>query len=566
MKYCVSILFGLFLSLNLSAQDPSFLIEQQKTGPGDSVRICLSTNDFQNIISLQFTLNWDAEVLSFLGTNNYELPGLNEFNFNEQRSTEGLLPFVWFDGAGTGINLPDSSGLFCLYFRALGDIGDSSLIRFSNNPVPVQIGRLDGDQVNEVSFTLLEGEVEIVENPLSLTIETSNNNCFGESQGSIQLAANDGILPYRYNWTGPDNFTSNENNLINLSAGTYQVTVRDSIGRSTDTSIVIMEANTALTVGPITTVPSNCDQTDGSVSVQVQGGTAPYQFELNGQQNTTGSFLNLAEGDYLMMIADSNQCPTEAMFTITAETGGPPLELGEDQVLCPGDSLSITAPPGFTNYRWTLNGAPANANGANLNAKTAGNYQVIVQTDTGCEVSDEIRVSFSTLEGFTSGDATIERGDSTQLNASEGSDYQWTPNTALSCSDCPNPMAAPEADITYQVTFKSPDGCAVGDSVVIQVSIPEDELRFEPITFISPNGDGQNDELFFPGLETYTANEIKVFSRWGQLVYSKIDYQIKGELWDGTLRGKPLPAGIYYYILRVDEQNLSVKKNLTIVR
>ncbi|GAB5555102.1 MAG: hypothetical protein Sapg2KO_46930 [Saprospiraceae bacterium] len=566
MKYCISLILGLSLSFSLAAQDPTFLVEQQKTGPGDSVRICLRTTDFQNIISLQFTLNWDAEVLSFLGTNNYELPGLNEFNFNQQRSSEGLLPFVWFDGAGEGINLPDSSGLFCLYFQALGVVGDSSLIAFSNDPVPVQIGQLDGGQVNEIPLILVDGEVEIVENSLNLVVTSTDVPCFGESQGSIQLTVNEGISPYRYNWTGPDNFTSVESNLSNLSAGTYQVTVRDSIGRSTDTSIVIMDANTALTIESVMVTPSSCTQIDGRVSVQVRGGTAPYEFELNGQRNSTGSFPNLAAGDYLMMIADSNQCQTEAMFSIIADTGGPPLDLGEDRTLCPGDSLNISAPPGFVNYRWTLNGTPTNANGANLNARTEGNYQVIAQTNTGCEVSDEIRVQFSTLEGFASGDGTIERGDSTQLNASEGSNYQWTPATGLSCINCPNPMTAPEVDITYQVNFQSPDGCAVSDSVVIRVTIPEDELRFEPVTFISPNGDGQNDELFFPGLETYTANEIKVFSRWGQLVYSKIDYQIKGELWDGTLRGKPLPAGVYYYILRVDEQNLSVKKNLTIVR
>ena len=127
-------------------------------------------------------------------------------------------------------------------------------------------------------------------------------------------------------------------------------------------------------------------------------------------------------------------------------------------------------------------------------------------------------------------------------------------------------MAAPESETTYRVSYLSADGCQVGDSVIIRVDLPEDELRFEPVTFISPNGDGQNDALFFPGLETYTANEIKIFNRWGQLVFSQIDYQIKGELWDGTLRGQPLPTGVYYYILRVDEQNLRVRKNLTIVR
>jgi gliding motility-associated-like protein len=115
------------------------------------------------------------------------------------------------------------------------------------------------------------------------------------------------------------------------------------------------------------------------------------------------------------------------------------------------------------------------------------------------------------------------------------------------------------------VDFATIDGCPASDSVVVRVTVPEDELRFEPVTFLSPNGDGQNDELYFPGLESYKSNDLNIYSRWGQLIFSKIDYQISGALWDGTLRGQPLPAGVYYYILRVDEQNITVKRNLTIV-
>lgn len=566
MKYCLASISSLFLVFTLSAQDPSFLIEQQRTGPGDSVRVCLSTNDFQQIISLQFTLDWNATILDFLGTDNYELPGLNEFNFNEERSTEGLLPFVWFDGGGEGISLPDSSGLFCLYFRALGAVGDSSLIQFSDNPTPIQIGQFDGNQVSEIPLILLDGQVEIVENPLSITLVTTNNNCFGDNQGSIETQVNNGIAPYSYAWTGPENFTSNEPSLGNLPAGTYELTVKDRIGRSSDTTVLITDASTALSISSLILTPATCEQADGQVTLQVQGGAMPYQFDLNGQQNNTGNFTGLTAGDYLMIITDTNQCQTEAMFRIESETGGPDLDLGEAPVLCPGDSLSISAPTGFMNYQWSLNGIPLTSDGNTVSINTAGTYELRAQTNAGCTVSDELVVQFSSLEGFASGDNTIERGDSTQLNASEGTAYQWTPSTGLSCTNCPNPMAAPETDISYQVRFQTLDGCPVSDSVNIRVKIPEDELRFDLVTFISPNGDGQNDELFFPGLETYNANEIKVFSRWGQLVYSKIDYQIKGELWDGTLRGQPLPPGVYYYILRVDEQNLSVRKNLTIAR
>ena len=565
MKYCLSLVFGFIISCALSAQDPVFILDQQKASPGDSVRLCIVVNNFQDIISLQFTLDWNPEILQFLGTSNYGLPGLSELNYNQTQAGNGKLPFVWFDNSGDGLNLPDSSRLFCLYFMALGEIGDASLIEFSNDPTPIQIGQLDGNQVSEISFSLLEGMVEIVENVLSLSVQGTDILCFGESLGSIQLEIGGGILPYRFNWTGPNGFSSSAQNLSDLGAGTYQVSVRDSIGRSSDTSIVIRQADSALSVDNINPSPAECQQNDGAVNLQVSGGAAPYQFELNGQTNTTGIFSDLAPGDYLAMITDAQLCQTEAMFSIESGAGETAFDLGPDRILCPGDTILLNAPPGFINYQWFLNNSPV-ASITNLKISSAGTYSLQAETNVGCVLNDQLEVNFSILEGFASGDTELEPGDSTQLIATDGSDYQWSPASNLSCSTCANPVAAPELSTTYLVLFKTLDGCLVSDSVSIEVIIPENELRFEPVTFISPNGDGKNDALLFPGLETYQSNEIKVFSRWGQLVYSKVNYQIQGELWDGSIRGKPLPAGVYYYILRVDEQNLSVKRNLTIVR
>jgi gliding motility-associated-like protein len=296
------------------------------------------------------------------------------------------------------------------------------------------------------------------------------------------------------------------------------------------------------------------------------GGTAPYVYELNGNQNSTGVFNSLPSGDYVILVTDANNCMTDIFANIGQQTaGGETLDLGPDQLLCQGDSVTLSATGNFLTYQWFWDNQLLEANGPNLVVATEGSYRLEAQTQDGCRLSDELIVSFSRLEGSASGDTEIERGDSTQLNASNGQNYQWTPSEGLSCTDCRSPKAAPENTTTYLVDFATIDGCPASDSVVVRVTVPEDELRFEPVTFLSPNGDGQNDELYFPGLESYKSNDLNIYSRWGQLIFSKIDYQISGALWDGTLRGQPLPAGVYYYILRVDEQNITVKRNLTIV-
>jgi gliding motility-associated-like protein len=280
--------------------------------------------------------------------------------------------------------------------------------------------------------------------------------------------------------------------------------------------------------------------------------------------NSDGQFNNLPNGEYLILISDTNDCMLDLSATIMQETGGSEFDLGADQILCQGDTLRISAPENLVEYRWYKDNVPLNASGNSLNIREAGIYRLEARNNEGCVFTDQINIQVSELGGAASGDTEIERGDSTQLNSSGGENYRWSPMQGLSCTDCPNPKAAPETTTTYRVNYINADGCLVSDSVVIRVTIPEDELRFEPVTFLSPNGDGENDELFFPGLDTYQSNDINIYSRWGQLIYSKIDYQISGELWDGTLRGTLVPPGVYYYQLRVNEQNITVKRHLTI--
>lgn len=565
MRHLLGIILTVFIWQTAHAQDPTFILEQEKTGPGDSVRICLAVNDFENIISAQFTITWDSSILAYAKVDDITLPGTDKSNFNEEIIASGKLPFVWFNLSGEGSSLQDGTTLFCLYFVAIGELGDSSLIDFTNAPTPIEIGKIDNSIINSVPLNLSLGKVDIVENPIEVVAELQELSCFENPEGSITLNTQNGIPPISYNWEGPDGFSSSEQNIAQLVSGMYNLTVSDSIGRSSTYAYSISGPGAPLSATS-TETPSGCNEANGQVRILASGGTAPYVYELNGNQNSTGVFNSLPSGDYVILVTDANNCMTDIFANIGQQTaGGETLDLGPDQLLCQGDSVTLSATGNFLTYQWFWDNQLLEANGPNLVVATEGSYRLEAQTQDGCRLSDELIVSFSRLEGSASGDTEIERGDSTQLNASNGQNYQWTPSEGLSCTDCRSPKAAPENTTTYLVDFATIDGCPASDSVVVRVTVPEDELRFEPVTFLSPNGDGQNDELYFPGLESYKSNDLNIYSRWGQLIFSKIDYQISGALWDGTLRGQPLPAGVYYYILRVDEQNITVKRNLTIV-
>jgi gliding motility-associated-like protein len=92
---------------------------------------------------------------------------------------------------------------------------------------------------------------------------------------------------------------------------------------------------------------------------------------------------------------------------------------------------------------------------------------------------------------------------------------------------------------------------------------PKDDIGQTQV--ITPNEDGKNDGLIFDYLDQYPKNSIVIFNRWGQRVYEAAPYN--NDLpWEGTYKGKPLPAGTYYYILNLRGSDDAVWGNVLILR
>jgi gliding motility-associated-like protein len=142
-------------------------------------------------------------------------------------------------------------------------------------------------------------------------------------------------------------------------------------------------------------------------------------------------------------------------------------------------------------------------------------------------------------------DTLILEGGETRLNTTaSGSNisYKWFPSTGLSRDDIPDPVASPTEDVIYTLTVTSDQGCAAMDNIRIKV-LKQPEV---PSAF-SPNNDGVNDLWNVKYLESYVNASVKVFSRYGGIVYqSNKGYSIP---WNGQFNGIDLPIGTYYYII-----------------
>jgi gliding motility-associated-like protein len=93
-------------------------------------------------------------------------------------------------------------------------------------------------------------------------------------------------------------------------------------------------------------------------------------------------------------------------------------------------------------------------------------------------------------------------------------------------------------------------GAAIQGLVTVTISCPD--KIFLPQGF-SPNGDGKNDRLVFTALEYFAPASLKVFNRYGTLVFDNPNYQND---WDGTNmdNNKALPDGTYFYVLTLADK------------
>lgn len=151
-------------------------------------------------------------------------------------------------------------------------------------------------------------------------------------------------------------------------------------------------------------------------------------------------------------------------------------DAGPDQQTCPGIAVQLGAPanPGWT-YSWSPATGLSNPTSAQPMANiTQQTTYILTATDNvGCTGTDTVVVDLLVNAAADAGpDVQLCPGGSTQLNASGGVSYLWTPNTFISNVNIANPTVNPPTDTQYVVEVTSSDGCVGTDTVMVFVFVP----------------------------------------------------------------------------------------------
>ena len=292
-------------------------------------------------------------------------------------------------------------------------------------------------------------------------------------------------------------------------------------------------------------------------------------------QSITIEYDELLDTETLItaMLTTTDGCMASDEITITRLTNPTPI-IEEEATLCVGDTLtlSVTASDGTPtdDYQWSgPEGTMSSMIGSSIDVFPDIDATYTVTVVNGCGVSNDMAATMifidQPLDLSAGRDTCVILGRSINLNATGGSTYEWNDNgTFVNGTSGARPEVMPLVDTQYFVNITNENGCTYRDSV--SVCIIEDPFSLIlPISLITPNDDGQNDVLEFRGLEAFPNNRLRIYSRWGSVIFDRDGYQKDNILFDGTRGGELLPPDTYYYILEIDDK-IIFKQNLTIVR
>ena len=245
--------------------------------------------------------------------------------------------------------------------------------------------------ISDSSGNLLTLNKEVTQpNKLAVTETVFNPSCSGSANGSINISPSGGSGSYSYAWS---NGATTED-ISNLNAGTYKVTVTDSLGCSVTASYLLLN-NVRITLTSVITKAA-CGQSNGAVNVTVSGGTAPYTYSWDNGA-TSEDLINVAAGTYRLTVTDANGCQGQAMYVVAVNN-----TLGITFTVTPAGCFNETSgaiditPSGGTapySYSWQ-NGATTQ----DIGGLAGGIYRVTITDNVGCSLLTPINVPKKSIQ------------------------------------------------------------------------------------------------------------------------------------------------------------------------
>ncbi|MDB0027546.1 M12 family metallo-peptidase, partial [Flavobacteriales bacterium] len=325
-------------------------------------------------------------------------------------------------------------------------------------------------------------------------------SCNGYADGSVDVTISNGAPPYLFSWEGPNGFTANSEDINNIGVeGVFQIVVEDALLCKDTSYVTIIMPDPISIINTITDSVSCNGYNDGSVLLNISGGTQPYNFDygINNPQQ-------LPAGSYNVIVSDDNSCPSVSLGFDIGEPDLLQLSIIKTDISCDNQNdgyldLSVIGGSGPFTYLWSgPNGYSSLSK--DISSLAQGLYNVNVSDNNGCVstnssvINNPLPLAFSLP---TTQDASCNGGDdgSVLLNISGGTTpyfYLW--NNGAITQNLLNVSAN-----SYSVDVSDAKGCSL-PTINATIYQPNPSSVFSSSSNVSCNGftDGSIDISYSP--------------------------------------------------------------------
>ena len=347
----------------------------------------------------------------------------------------------------------------------------------------------------------IEETILLEQNSFLVQAEISDVSCDNNMDGNISLTITGGEQPFGFDWSGPNGFSSNQQNISNLNQGNYTLTVTDNAG-CTENYTYDIGIQPPIVFNPIVLGESCGSAADGTITLQPAGGAPGYNVVWTGPSGYSGSGLSntgLSPGQYFVSITDTQGCSNDTIiiiqkapeYVVSFVTSGEtcaeqPTGIIETQI-----NITTGNPQPFS-FAWTgPNGFAASS--AIINNLPAGLYSLMLSDAFGCAQnfdvtilqSDSIAIAIAVQQSNclqTDGALTAS-----VTGGSGGFSFQWTDqnNVAVGNTAAIGNIGAG----IYTISVTDANGCNLVQPVVLSDS-QEDLVvsSIEPLCANSSDG------------------------------------------------------------------------------
>ncbi|HRO05689.1 MAG TPA: gliding motility-associated C-terminal domain-containing protein [Ferruginibacter sp.] len=222
--------------------------------------------------------------------------------------------------------------------------------------------------------------------PFTLTATTTPTACSGASTGSITVTPAGGSNPFEFSMDGGTTYQSSSV-FSNIADGTFTITVRDANGCTATVDATVGAGSTYS--GTFTSTPTACaGVSTGSVTITPTGGTAPYEYSIDGgtTYQPSNTFNSLTNGSYTITIRDANGCTGTVDATVDAGSTFSGTTTSTETA-CTGvstGSITVTPNGGTAPYEYSIDGGTTYQSSNTFNGLAEGSYTIIIRDNNGC--------------------------------------------------------------------------------------------------------------------------------------------------------------------------------------